>query len=63
MELTWEWRGYFIGIKMVKERRNRRRTCSSATQFTEELGTHRYEDNIWRDHITAAGPRNVGPMR
>lgn len=61
MELTWEWRGYIVGIKMAKERKTKRQTCSFATQSAE--GTQRYEDNAWRDHMTASGSRNVGPMR
>jgi hypothetical protein len=63
MELTWEWRGYSIGIKMAKERQIRRQACSSATQTTEGQGTNHYEDDAWRDHTMSSGSRNVGPIR
>jgi len=63
MDVALQWRGYCIGIKLVRDGQVRCEARPSPAQMGNEPAVHRHEDKAWKDYIIASGSRLVSPIR
>ena len=63
MELAWQWRGYGISIKLLRERAQGGEKQHKAEESVDTAVLASVQDRANRDHLLASGSRYVGPMR
>lgn len=63
MELAWQWRGYGISIRLLRENARKRSDSDKAEESVEPVVSASVPDKAHRDHLLASGSRYVGPIR
>ena len=63
MELTWEWRGYCVAVKLARERQARREARQAEERIVEPSAAHYCPEKTHVDLLHASGSRYVGPIR
>ena len=63
MELAWQWRGYGISVRLLREHAQSRDKHHKAEESVEPVASASVPDKAHRDHLLASGSRYVGPIR
>jgi len=63
MELAWQWRGYGISIRFLRENARSGSKSDKAEETVEHVISATVSDKAHRDHLMASGSRYVGPIR
>ena len=63
MELALRWRGYVVGISVLKREETEGKDKPAEASLESPILTHDCRDKAWREHTTASGSRFVGPIR
>ena len=63
MELAWQWRGYGISIKLLRESARRRSESDRVEESVERAVSASVPHKAHQDHLMASGSRYVGPIR
>lgn len=63
MELTWQWRGYCLAIKLARDAQARREALHAEKSALEPSAAHYRSEKAHEDLLRASGSRYVGPIR
>jgi hypothetical protein len=63
MELAWQWRGYGISIRVMRDRVRTRNQRPKAYDGHVPEATSDGARNARRQHLLASGSRYIGPIR
>jgi len=63
MELALRWRGYVVGISVLKRQQTEAKDNPVEARIDDTDLTRGCGDKAWREHTTASGSRFVGPIR
>lgn len=63
MELAWQWRGYGISIKLLREKARTSPKPDRTEENIEPAVPTSGSEKAYRDHLMASGSRYVGPIR